>query len=291
VAIETAGLLASGSYVTLTELHVRELRMLIERQLITRQLIESRGPRGVFIANDQSFSIMVNERDHLRITAVAGGLQPDEVLLALNNVDDALALALDFAYHEKRGYLTSSLDEVGTGFKLTAVLHLPALSNNKRIFDVEQNARVDHHTFDGVFDGITDAPGDLYALTNRATLGRSEGEVAFHLRALANTILQQEREARAALNGDTVITLADRVGRALGIARGARLLDFREGLSLLSSLRLGIATGQVDALPYTGIDEVLLTGQPAHLECKVGAVCDDLTLSIARADLFRKRFS
>jgi len=290
-AIETAGLNASGTYVAVTELHVRELRMLIERHLITRQLIEGRGPRGVFIANDQSYSILVNERDHLRLCAFAGGLQPDEVWQTLSQLDDALALSLDYAYHEKRGFLTSSLDEVGTGLKLTATLHLPAVAANKRVFDVEQNVRAEHHTLDGVFDGVTDAAGNFYVLTNRGTLGRSEGEIAFHLRTLAIGVRTHERNAREAMITDNAAALSDRVGRALGVARGARLLDFREGLSLLSSIRLGVATAQVESLNYPILDEVLVTSQPAHIECKLGAASDDLALSIARADLFRGSFS
>ena len=36
--------------------------------------------------------------------------------------------------------------------------------------------------------------------------------------------------------------IEDRAARALGVARSARLLGFSEGLSLLSSLRLGLST-------------------------------------------------
>lgn len=290
-ALDTSGLLATGSYLALTSLHVREVRMLIERHLITRQLIESRGPRGVYISNDQSVSIMVNERDHIRMCAEVGGLQPQEVLEKLSNIDDALGIPLEYAFHEKRGYLTSSLDEVGTGLKLTASLHTPVLAMNNRMMDLEQNARAEHHMLEGMFNGIIDAPGQLFTLTNRGTLGRSEAEIAFHLRTLAISIVQQERAARAALLSDNPAAVADRVGRALGVARGAHLLDFNEGLALLSSLRLGIATGHLEGYSYPYLDEVMVTSQPAHLECKVGTTCDDCALNLHRAELFRNQFA
>jgi protein arginine kinase len=289
-AFEAAGLLATGSYIELTDLHVREVRMLVERRLITRHLIESRGPRGVYIANDQSMSVMVNERDHIRITAMARGLQPQEMWNVLNRVDDALHIPLDYAYHEKHGFLTSALYEVGTGLKLHVKLHLPALASSGPISDVIDSAHVDHHDFEGEYGPMATAPGDLFALANRSTLGSSEGEIDFHLRAFTGKLMQQERDARTAMAG-AGHSLADRVGRALGVARGARMLEWEEALTLLSHLRLGVATGQLDSVSYASIDELQVIAQPAHLECRLGSASDDLAINAARADLFRERFS
>lgn len=290
-AFESAGLLAKGAYIELPELHVREVRMFIERKLISKQLIECRGPRGVYIANDQSLSIMVNERDHIRITAVARGLQPQEVWNALSSVDDALHVPLDYAYHEKHGFLTSALYEVGTGLKLRAMLHLHALAANGQVSDVIDSAHVDHHDFEGEFGPVATAPGDLFTLANRSTLGSSEGEIDFHLRAFTTKLAQQERDARAEIGGGNGHALADRVGRALGVARGARVLEWEEALTLLSHLRLGVATGQLDSVSYADIDELQIIAQPAHLECRLGVASDDITINAARADLFRERFA
>ncbi|NUM55979.1 MAG: hypothetical protein HUU46_20250 [Candidatus Hydrogenedentes bacterium] len=290
-ALDGAGLLASGSYMELTELHVREVRMLVERKLISKHLIESRGPRGVYIANDQSVSIMINERDHIRITAVARGLQPQEVWSTLSSIDDALHMPLDYAYHEKHGFLTSALYEVGTGLKLRAMLHLHALASNGRVSEVIDSAHVDHHDFEGEFGPVASAPGDLFSLTNRSTLGSSEGEIDFHLRAFTGKLMQQERDARAAMGSGNGHALADRVGRALGVARGARVLEWEEALTLLSHLRLGVATGQLESVSYETVDELQIIAQPAHLECRLGAASDDITINAARADLFRDRFA
>ena len=290
-AFETAGLLRKGTYIELTDLHVREVRMLVERKLITKQLIESRGPRGVYIANDQTMSIMVNERDHIRVIAMARGLQPQDVWNTLSGVDDALHVPLDYAYHDKHGFLTSALYEVGTGLKLYVKLHLPALATNGQVSGVIDNAHVDHHDFEGEYGPVANAPGDLFMLANRSTLGSSEGEIDFHLRAFTGKLMQQERDARTAMTGDGAHALADRVGRALGVARGARVLEWDEALTLLSHLRLGVATGQLDSGSYTDIDELQIIAQPAHLECRLGAASDELTVNTARADLFRERFS
>ncbi|MEA3364434.1 MAG: hypothetical protein U9Q79_02230, partial [Candidatus Hydrogenedentes bacterium] len=90
--------------------------------------------------------------------------------------------------------------------------------------------------------------------------------------------------------------LEDRVGRASGLARGAHLLEFSEGLSILSSLRLGLAMDQLKDLSYKDLsykqlNNALYASQPAHLAMRVGQECDELTLSMERADLFRRLFS
>jgi protein arginine kinase len=217
-------------------------------------------------------------------------LQPQEVWNTLSAIDDALDMPLDYAYHEKHGFLTSALYEVGTGLKVRAALHLHALAAEGLVSDVIDSAHVDHHDFEGEFGPVATAPGDLFSLTNRSTLGISEGEIDFHLRAFTGKLAQQERDARAALAGNG-LALADRVGRALGVARGARVLAWEEALTLLSHLRLGVATGHLDSTTYAAIDELQIIAQPAHLEFRLGVSSEDVAINAARADLFRERFA
>lgn len=290
-ALESAGLFSTGQYFPLTELRAREVQMLMERRLVTRYIMEGRGPRGVYLSHDQTLAVAINGRDHVRITALAAGFQPQEVWGRLNLVDDQLGETLDFAFDERHGYLTAKIDEVGTGLRLAAVLHLPGLVQSQQIAEWEKRLRQDHHGLDAFVAGSSDAPGDLFVLANRTTLGRSEEELIYHLRTTARGIIDDERKARETMKTENLSVLADRVGRALGIARGARVLDLRESLALLSAIRLGVATGQIDGYSYSYVDETLMFAQPAHLECRADATYDELGLSLARADYFRERFS
>src|SRR5262245_28324469 len=44
-----------------------ERQLLVERQLISRELAGAEGPRGVAIGPQETVSLMVNEEDHLRL--------------------------------------------------------------------------------------------------------------------------------------------------------------------------------------------------------------------------------
>lgn len=288
-AFESANLFSTGRYCSLLELDQREASLLLERHLITPELVERMGPRGAYVSDDQCMSIMVNETDHVQSQALASGMQLDEIWARLNAVDDTLSGVLDYAFNERLGYLTGALDHVGTGLKLTAVLHLPGLTMANKILGLEQRVREQRHVLQGLFGNISEARGDLYQVSNQSTLGRSEEEVVYHLRHMAMDIVVEEKTAREAIKEEGLRGLEDRVWRARGIAQEVRLLDFDEAMGLLSSLRLGIATGMLQGYSLQQLNELLIASQRAHIEMKQGESCDELTLSKQRADLFRAR--
>lgn len=285
------GVMKTGQYCSLEELDALEAHFLKERGLIRPDLLEQTGSRGVFVSDDQSLSIVINGDDHIRLQGIAAGLQVQEVWESVNALDDRLMNAVDFAFSEELGFLTASVHCVGTGLKASVVLHLPGLTMQNEIPRMAQLAQENRHQFTGVYGSSTDALGDLYRIRNISTLGHSEDEIVFHLRHLAKDIVDEEVRARDSLRSDVSRRLEDRIGRGVGIARGARLLEFEEALNVVSALRLGVYFGDVPELTYRDLNELMIGCQNAHLEMKAGRHCDDLTLNMERADMFRARLS
>ena len=60
---------------------------------------------SVFISDDESISIMLNEEDHLRIQYLAPGLHLLETYEFANKLDCALEKLLPFAYNETFRFL------------------------------------------------------------------------------------------------------------------------------------------------------------------------------------------
>lgn len=288
---QRANALGEGVYCSLADLDEREALFLAERGLITKRLLQATGPRGVFFDTAQSLCVMVNEVNHVSIQAMSSGLQPRETWARLDELDDAVDAFVDYAYDDRLGYLTADLSTVGTGLRLSAVLHLPGLALANKVGALKEKLSQDWHNLRGMSEDGADAAGDLYRIENRSTLGRSEDELVLHFRHALTDAVAQEREARETIQREGLCIVQDRLGRALGIARGARLLESDEAVSLLSSLRLGIATGLLEGYTLQQLNELLIASQQAHIELKRGDSCDDLTLSRERADLFRARFS
>lgn len=288
---DTLNLLATGNYWSLSDLDSREARFLCERRLVTSRLLEDEGPRGVYIADDQSLSISINEENHITLVGLASGIRMQEVWARLNLIDDTLAGALDFAFDDRLGYLAADLSDLGTGLRIDVTLHLPGLAMTGGMSDIEDLVREKRHSLLPLYGPKGEAQGDLYQLVNTSTLGPSEEEAIFHLRHLALEIVAGEREARTRVMVQEPRQLEDRVGRALGLARGARLLAFDEALTVLSSLRFGVSQGLLDQFTLQHVNDVFMGAQSAHIEMKCGHTCDEPTLSGERADLFRSRFA
>jgi protein arginine kinase len=234
---------------------------------------------------------MINGRDHVRLQVRSAGFNLDEVWTQLSHADDILGSTLDFAFHDKFGYLSASVNEVGTGFGLFAIAHLAGLAMNNRMLAESERARESGHRIEGLFSSVSEGLGELFTVANTATLGRSEEEIQFNLRHLVTGLLESERHAREQLHTEGARAVEDRVGRAAGIARGAHLLEFNEALSLLSSLRLGRTMEYIKKYTYKQLNKTLYAAQPAHLAMRAGQDCDELALSMMRADLFRSTFS
>ncbi|MEX2015693.1 MAG: hypothetical protein WD873_03580 [Candidatus Hydrogenedentales bacterium] len=289
-ALENTSLLTSGSFYALEDLDARDVRFLVERRLLAPDFLDREGPRAVYVADDQSMSIAVNGEDHIVMRALGPGLHVQETWQRLNMIDDDLAGMLDYAYNERLGYLTSAVSNVGTGLKVRAFLALPSLTMRGLLPKIDDEVRGKRHTIEAVYGSKDKASGDLYQIGNITTLGRSEEEILFHLKHLAGVVMERERRERERLLSETPAQVQDRVGRALGVAAGARILGFGEGLALLTSLRMGRAVGQLDNVTYPVLNEVFMASHNAHLELRCGANANDMAIRRERATLFRQRF-
>src|SRR5262249_26347670 len=75
-------------YVPVPTLSPLDRQLLVERQLISRELSSAEGPRGVAVGPRETLSIMVNEEDHLRLQVMRSGFALDEAWQDIDRVDD-----------------------------------------------------------------------------------------------------------------------------------------------------------------------------------------------------------
>src|SRR5271154_7301781 len=167
---------------------------------------------------------MVNEEDHLRIQVLRSGLQLEESWEQINKIDDALEAKLDFSFNPRFGYLTACPTNVGTGIRVSVMLHLPALKLTGEIEKVFRSAKDLRLAVRGLYGEGTEATGDFYQISNQTTLGKSEEDIIIEFRRnVIPKIVEYEQHARKTLINDRTVALDDTVWRSLGILRSARL--------------------------------------------------------------------
>jgi len=269
-------------------------QLLVERHLISRQhaRADANVPRAVAVGADESFAVMINEEDHLRMQVMRSGMQLAEAFAQVNRIDDALESHIDFAYSRKFGYLTACPTNIGTGIRVSVMLHLPALCMTGEIEKVRRAAKEMHLAVRGLFGEGSESLGDLYQISNQTTLGRSEEEILGGFEhSVVPQIIAYEQQARQALLRQRPAQLDDKVWRAWATLTHARVIDTEEVLQLLSHLRLGVNLGRIEKVDIHAINELFLLTQPAHLQKICDCEMDVPQRREARASLIRRKLT
>lgn len=277
-------------YYFMEELDKDDRVLLLEKHLISpRHLAMSRG-RAVALGHGDAVSIMINEEDHLRIQGFAGGLRVAQAASLVRGVDLAMEEGLSFAFSERWGYLTSCPSNVGTGLRASVMLHLPALTMSRRVEELARDIARKGFAIRGYYGEGTAAAGDLYQLSNQRTLGPSEEDIVERTEKLARETVVLERTVRQDMIRDQRDLVTDRVWRALGTLKYARLLPSEEALDVLSRLRLGAGLG-LDlplGLSMGQLNRLTVDIQAGHMGALAGQARSSFDRDRFRADYLRR---
>jgi len=114
-------------------------QILVERHLISREHAAKSSGSGLIFNREEVFCVMINEEDHLRMQALRPGLQLREVWNSIDHLDSELEKKLDYAFNDDLGYLTACPTNLGTGIRVSAMLHLPGLVLGEQINPIIQS--------------------------------------------------------------------------------------------------------------------------------------------------------
>ncbi|NLY89528.1 MAG: protein arginine kinase [Firmicutes bacterium] len=247
-----------------------ERMVLLEKHLISPNLVKNPAHRGVILRDDECLAIMINEEDHLRIQAMLSGLQLDKAWELADKIDDYLEASLDYAFDEERGYLTACPTNVGTGLRVSVMVHLPALGMVGQVKKVLAALAHVGLNVRGVYGEGTESVGNLFQISNQVTLGHSEEDLVGKLVSLTRQVVEQEKTARRALLKESRVQLENKVYRAYGLLTQSRLLNSHEAMLLLSDLLLGVEAGLVPTVRAQAVKELFLLIRVAILQQLIG---------------------
>lgn len=278
-------------YLDLETVNELDRQLLVERHLISREHAERRGARAVAVEASERFSLMINEEDHLRIQVMQSGLDLQAAWHQINALDDFIERKVTYAYHERLGYLTACPTNVGTGMRVSVMLHLPALVMTRQIDKVFRSLQKISLAVRGLYGEGSQAMGDFYQISNQITLGRSEQDLIKQVGEIVPKIIGYERQARDFLVRESHKNLHDRVSRAYGILRTAQTISSEETMHLLSSVRMGVNLGLIEDLEIPTVNDLFIQTQPAHLQKISGVELETADRDIERARFLRRHLN
>jgi protein arginine kinase len=264
-------------------------QILVERHLISREHAAKSAGSGLVLNREESFCVMINEEDHLRMQALRPGFQIREAWAAIDRLDSALEKKLDYAFDGELGYLTACPTNLGTAIRVSAMLHLPGMVLSEQINPIIQSVNKLGLAVRGLYGEGTEALGNVFQVSNQMTLGESETIIVERLEKVMSQIIEHEENARQTLLEKKPKVVFNHIGRAYGILANAHSISSKETMNLLSLLRLGVDLGLFPGEERALVDELFLTTQPAHLQKQFSDKLTAEERDIIRADMVRGR--
>lgn len=251
--------------IDLREIDSNEKRFLRERNFITCEM-EISEISMVAVSGTGDFSLLINEEDHFRIQVIRPGLQLVEAYKVADRVDTELGKWVSYAFSEELGYLTACVSNLGTGLKVSMMLHLPVITMKNMIPDLIPEEKKNSVEIRGTIGKNSKTLGSLYQLSNRISLGMSEIDIIESMDEVLGRILEIEDTARDELYSESRLDLEDRVWRSFGILQYSRRLSYIESMDHLSNIRLGIILAVIKNIDVKVVNDLMVNIQWAHLQ-------------------------
>lgn len=256
-----------------------------EKNLISNEMLDNLNG-AIVINNDNSLVCMINEEDHLRIQTFESGFNIEKCYEKITEFTEDLENKLKFLKNDKYGYLTTCPTNVGSGMRVSVMVHLPALKKLGMLSQVLEQVSSIGFSVRGIYGENSESIGNIYQISNRKTLGLKDKEIIDNLKLVITSVIESERKARNLLKKD--ITFIDEVYRAYGILKNSRIISVNEAMSLLSLLRVGVSTGIIDKINLEKVQSLMIDINSNTLKLELKQNCEEKEEDILRADYIRK---
>jgi protein arginine kinase len=264
-------------------------QILVERHLISREHAAKSSGSGLVLNREETFCVMINEEDHLRMQALRPGLNLRQAWTAIDHFDSQLEKKLTYAFSNELGYLTACPTNLGTGIRVSAMLHLPGLVMADQITPIIQSVNKLGLAVRGLYGEGTEALGNVFQVSNQMTLGESEITIVERLDKVLLQIIEHEENARQTLLEKKTKVVFNQIGRAYGVLANAHSISSKETMNLLSHMRLGVDLGLFPAVERSLVDELFIITQPAHLQKQFSDKLSAEERDLLRSDMLRER--
>jgi protein arginine kinase len=258
-------------------------RILMERNIIPQEYTLEKQ-RRLFLHREKNIFGVVHHVDHLRLISFKGGLNLHRAFEDLRFQDQVLEENLDYAVSLDLGYLSTEVQNLGTGMKVSTMLHLPALAEAglaekacKAIVQIGLGVK-------GFWGDENHSLGNMYQIANTISFGLSERDLLEKLENVTYQIVNYERRVREELVEKRRVELEDKVFRSYGLLTNCRTLTAKEGIEHLLNLRLGVVLGWI-SLPLSLVTELLFECQTAHMQKYMER--EKMEMSSKMIDIFR----
>lgn len=252
-------------FIRLNEISSLDRQFLTEHQLISAEHAASLGERAVAFDLKEGLSFLINEEDHLRLQAYRAGLDLKEAFQYLSRIDGLLGAKLPYAKDPRLGYLTACPTNLGLALRASVMLHLPSLVYTNRVGQILEGVTQVGLAVRGLQGETTRVASAFFQISNQSSLGKVSPEIVEHVERVARQLVEVELQTQKAVFRQEGLKIRDRICRAFGTLKNAKLVTLQEALDGLSALRVGVENNILKGLDLPNLNRLLILIQPAHL--------------------------
>jgi protein arginine kinase len=242
-----------------------EKKTIEKRYIMDSENIDSKS-NSYIIGDDGETSAVINDDDHLKLSCTKSGLALREAFETVNQLDNQLENSINYSVSNELGYLTSSLDRVGTGMKASILIHVPALVLTSLLTETLKIIKDKAFVVKPFGTEDSEPESSMFEIFNNVTIGFSESEIIDNMMELASSLMLLERKMRGIVYEKKRKKIEDKVFRSLGLLKFSRSISFDEALRLISYVRLGICLNIINDYTLEKITSLFFIVNSTKLE-------------------------
>lgn len=275
-------------FLELKDMDVITKNSLVEKNIISQKFLMQESQTGSILINDlENICIMIGGENHLSIQVFESGLDLENTLNLAIEIEEKIGEIFDYSINKKYGYLTKSLNDIGTGLKVSGMLELPALAKTGNLKKILNTIRDFNINIDGEYGKTSKNLEYIYQISNKQTIGITEKEIVNNINAIAKSLIEQERQARKILLKEG-LELEDTIYRSYGILTNCKKISYSEAKELLTNIKIGVDTGILDKINDLQVKRLFLYIKSANLQKYYGEEMDKIEQDIKRAELMKQ---
>lgn len=241
-------------------------KALTERHVINKSSQEQEHYTGLMVTEDEGLSIILNGDDHIRIQYSKAGQSLKDIWKKVDEIDDYINEEFDYAFDKSFGYMTSFPTNVGTGMRAYVLLHLPMLSDTKKLKRIIEEMSRFGIVIKNLFGEENENYSDFYLIYNQKTLGQTEEDIITLLTKISDQLATHEKKMRQYMLEHSKLEEKDIIYRAYGTLKYAVKVSLREAMEDLSQIRFGITENVIKLKEQCSIYDLAMGIQDYNLK-------------------------